>query len=190
MRGAGFVALVLLSVCMLLPHSAARADAPPGARAVDTAKSKATFSIQHVFVEHVGGTMPIAGGYVVLQPGSAIPLSASAELDAAKVDTGDSDRDESLRSPDFFDVKRFPQWTFASTRIVPRGTAAFEMDGTLTVHGVAQPERLDVAVSGDAVHPVYHAVGHIDRRAFGMAVTRLDGAIGGSADVTLDIALK
>lgn len=188
MRSAGFVAIVALSASALLPF-AARAAEPP-VRSIDCTRSKSTFSIAHVFVEHVGGTIPIAGGNVVLQPGSVIPLSATATLDAAKVDTGDSDRDGSLRSADFFDVQRFPQWTFASTRIVPRGATAFEMDGTLTVHGVTQPERLDVTVSGDAVHPAYHAVGHIDRRAFGMAVTRLDGAIGESADVALDIVLK
>jgi hypothetical protein len=47
-----------------------------------------------------------------------------------------------------------------------------------------------VAVGGDASHPIYHAVGHIDRRAFGMKGTRLDPVIGNVADVTLDIILK
>jgi polyisoprenoid-binding protein YceI len=64
------------------------------------------------------------------------------------------------------------------------------MDGTLTVHGVSQPEHLDVTVRGDASHPFYHATGQIDRRAFGMKGTRLDLAIGSAADISLDVTLK
>ena len=67
---------------------------------------------------------------------------------------------------------------------------AFGVDGTLTIHGVTAPEHLDVTIRGDAAHRVYHAVGHIDRQAFHMAVTRLDPVIGKVVDVTLDIALK
>jgi polyisoprenoid-binding protein YceI len=64
------------------------------------------------------------------------------------------------------------------------------MDGVLTMHGVSQPEHLEVTVGGDAAHPSYHAVGHVDRHGFGMSVTRIDPAIGGTADVILDVVLK
>ena len=111
-------------------------------------------------------------------------------LDATRIETGEPDRDRSLESPDFFDTNKFPQWTFASTKIVPRGSNAFEMDGDLTVHGVTRPEQLDVTVTGSPEDPVYHATGKIDRHAFGMATTRLDPTIGGTVDITLDVALK
>jgi polyisoprenoid-binding protein YceI len=158
--------------------------------AIDVAKSKAVFSVAHVFVEHVTGTVPITGGNVVLAGDSAIPETLTAELDPGKVNTGERDRDASLVSPDFFDVKAFPTWTFASTKITPQGATAFGVEGTLTVHGVAAPEHLDVTVRGDAAHRTYHAVGHIDRQAFHMAVTRLDPVIGKIVDITLDITLK
>ncbi len=159
-------------------------------RAIDVSRSKASFDVTHVFVEHVTGTVPIQSGTVVLKPGSAIPVSATAVLDATRISSGDPDRDASLRSPDFFDTKRFPAWTFTSTKIVPTGDASFEMDGNLTIHGVAQPERLDVTITGDAANPSYHAAARIDRHAFGMSTTRLDPAIGGTADVTLEVALS
>jgi polyisoprenoid-binding protein YceI len=159
-------------------------------RAIDPVKSKAQFSVQHVFVEHVIGTIPIVNGSLELEPDSVIPVSATAVLDASKVQSGDRDRDDSLRSPDFFDVKKFPMWTFTSTKVTPAGPAAFGLDGTLTVHGVTQPEHLDVTVRGDPSHPVYHAVGKIDRHAFGMSVTRIDPVIGGTADITLDVVVK
>lgn len=160
------------------------------ALAIDTAHSTAGFSVAHVYVERVSGTVPIAGGTVTLQPNSSLPVAVSATLDAVKIRTGDDDRDDALRGPDWFDTKRFPVWTFVSTGIRPSGPSSFELDGTLTVHGVAQPERLNVTIAGTPQHPEYRAAGTIDRHAFGMAITRLDPAIGNSVDITLDVTLK
>jgi polyisoprenoid-binding protein YceI len=158
--------------------------------AIDAAKSKATFSVTHLFVEHVTGSVPIVGGTVAVPADSAVPESVTAELDPSKVSSGEHDRDASLASPDFFDAKAFPTWTFASTKITPQSATAFGVDGTLTVHGVTAPEHLDVTIRGDAAHRVYHAIGHINRQAFHMAVTRLDPVIGKVVDITLDITLK
>jgi polyisoprenoid-binding protein YceI len=180
----------IVALALTLSFTAtARAD-DSVAHAIDAAKSKATFSVQHVFVAHVTGTVPIVSGTVVLPPDSATPVSLTAELDPSKVGSGDRDRDESLVSPDFFDVKDYPSWTFTSTKITPVNATAFGVDGTLTLHGVSAPEHLDVTVRGDVAHRVYHAIGHIDRRAFHMSVTRLDPAIGNIVDTTLDITLK
>jgi polyisoprenoid-binding protein YceI len=166
----------------------ARADGE--SHPIDAAKSKAVFSVPHVFVDRVTGTVPIVGGTVVLAPDSAVPVSVTAELDPSKISSGDHDRDASLVGPDFFDVKADPSWTFTSTKITPAGATAFGIDGTLTLHGVSVPEHLDATVRGDAAHRVYHAAGHIDRKAFRMSVTRLDPVIGNIVDVTLDIELK
>jgi polyisoprenoid-binding protein YceI len=162
----------------------------PSPRSIDVAKSTARFSISHIWVESVAGTVPILEGAVVLQPGSSIPTSVTATLDATRIDTGEPDRDHSLESPDFFDVKEFPHWTFSSTKIVPTGSGALAMDGNLTIHGVTRPEHLQVTVSGTAARPEYHASGRIDRHAFGMPRTRLDPVIGDDADVTLDVILQ
>jgi polyisoprenoid-binding protein YceI len=167
----------------------ARAD-DATVRAIDTAKSKAAFSVQHIFVERVSGTVPIEGGSVDLPAGSLVPTNLTAQLDPSRVSSGDRDRDGSLVSPDFFNVKAFPVWTFASTKITPVNATSFGVDGTLTLHGVAAPEHLDVTVRGNAEHPLYHAIGHVDRQAFHMSVTRLDPVIGKIVDITLDIALK
>lgn len=166
------------------------AAATPSARPIDAAQSHATFSVAHIWVEHVTGHVPILSGSVTLADGALIPTEATAVLDATRLATDEPDRDASLKSPDFFDVKKFPQWTFVSSNVIPRGPNAFEMDGTLTVHGVAQPEKLDVTASGTPAHPVYHATAQIDRHAFGMTVTRLDPTIGATVDVALDIVVQ
>lgn len=184
-----YLALVLI-VIVAVAQSAIVRSQPAAQRSIDAARSKAQFTVTHVFVEHVTGNIPIQSGSVVLKVGSLIPVSATAVLDATGVTTGDPDRDASLRSPDFFETAKFPTWSFVSTKIVPHGDTGFEMDGKLTIHGVAQPERLDVTASGDSEHPIYHATAQIDRHAFGMATTRLDPAIGGTAAVTLDVTLQ
>jgi polyisoprenoid-binding protein YceI len=181
--------LVLALAFVLAFAGAARAD-DPAAHAIDAAKSKASFSVQHIFVDRVNGTVPIVGGSVVLPPDSVTPLSVTAELDPSKISSGDRDRDAALVSSDFFDVKADPAWTFTSTKITPVNATSFGVDGTLTLHGVTVAEHLDVTVRGDAAHRVYHAVGHVDRRAFHMTVTRLDPVIGNVVDTTLDITLK
>jgi polyisoprenoid-binding protein YceI len=164
--------------------------ATPAQRAIDISHSSAQFSVQHIWVEHVTGTVPIAGGSVTLEPGSMIPTAATATLDATKISTGEPDRDRSLESPDFFDTRAFPAWTFASTKIVPKGPNAFDMDGELTIHGVTQPEHLTVTASGTPEAPRYGATAKIERHAFGMTLTRLDPTIGGTVEITLDVLLK
>lgn len=164
--------------------------ATPAVREIDTAASHAQFSVSHIWVERVSGSVPIVEGSVTLLPGSLVPASATAEFDPSKVATGEPDRDRSLASSDFFDAAKYPRWTFVSTKIAVKNAAAFEMDGDLTVHGVTRPVRLDVGIVGNAVHPHYHATGQIDRHEFGMALTRLDPTIGATVDLTLDIVLR
>jgi polyisoprenoid-binding protein YceI len=177
---------LILAAVAALP---ATADAP-NRRAIDPGASRARFAVQHIYVERVTGTVPIVGGIVALPPDSLIPLSVTAQLDATRIKSGDDDRDAALQGPEWFDVKRFPTWTFASTKIAPTTPDAFTMDGLLTIHGVARSERLFVKISGTPAHPLYQATGTIDRHAFGMTVTRLDPVIGGTIDVMLDVALK
>jgi polyisoprenoid-binding protein YceI len=179
-----------MKVSILFALLAALAETPQSPRAIDPALSHATFSVQHIWVQRVTGSVPMISGSVTLANESRVPTSVEAVLDATRVDTGEPDRDRSLESPDFFDAQRYPRWMFASTRIVPQGANAFEMDGDLTIHGVTQPERVKVTVGGSVADPVYHANTQIDRHAFRMATTRLDPAIGTTVDVTLDIALK
>lgn len=156
--------------------------------AIDPAHSKAQFSVAHIFVEHVTGTIPIENGTLDLAQGSTIPTMVKATLDARGVKTDDPDRDIALRGAEFFDVARYPAWTFVSTQITP-SAKGFTMRGNLTVHGVTQPETLSVTVGGTPSRPVYHATGTIDRHAFGMARSRLDAAIGNPVEVDLDIAV-
>lgn len=157
--------------------------------AIDPARSSAQFAVEHIFVEHVTGTVPILRGTVDLPSRAQIPTSINAQLDATRLHTDDPDRDAALMSGDWFDTKTYPTWTFESTKITP-AAGGFTMTGTLTIHGVAQPETLNVLTTGTAERPHYRATCSIDRHAFGMKINKLDAVIGNPVDVSLDITLK
>lgn len=156
--------------------------------AIDPAHSTALFSVEHVFVEHVTGTVPIVRGSIELPPGSMVPTNVSAQLDATRFHTDDSDRDAALTGGDWFDTKTYPTWTFQSTKITPTSGGGFTMIGNLTIHGVTQSETLAVTSVGTSEQPHYHATCKIDRHAFGMKIVQLDPVIGNPVDVTLDIS--
>ena len=110
--------------------------------AIDPAKSTATFSVQHIFVEHVTGTVPIVSGTIDLPDASLVPTSVTAVLDPKKFHTDEPDRDAAMQTPDWFDTPKFPTWTFTSTKITPTANG-FTMDGLLTMHSMTQPGALD-----------------------------------------------
>jgi polyisoprenoid-binding protein YceI len=111
-------------------------------REIDSTKKGPAVQHRDIFVDRVTGTVPIINGSVTTAPGSSIPISVTAGLDATPISSGDRDRDSSLESPDYFETKSFRTWTFASAKIVPSGTNACAMDEMLSIHGVTQPEHL------------------------------------------------
>lgn len=96
-----------------------------------------------------------------------------ATVEMATVDSGDQTRDDHLRSPDLFDVERWPTATFRSTAISWAGTAG-TMTGELTVKDVTRPVTLDVEFLGALVDPwgndraAFDAHGRINREDWGL----------------------
>jgi polyisoprenoid-binding protein YceI len=80
----------------------------------------------------------------------ANPTASSVELSiqAASLDTGHPGRDKHLRSPDFFDVEKFPELTFKSSRIVARGQDRYDVTGLFTLHGVSKELTVPVSFLG------------------------------------------
>jgi polyisoprenoid-binding protein YceI len=104
---------------------------------------------------------------------------ASGTVDVATVDTNEPKRDAHLRSPDFFDVERFPQLAFASTSITATGEDTVEVTGDLTMHGVTRPITLEATVEGTGTDPwsgeervALEVAGQLDRRDWEMRFNR------------------
>ena len=184
------VAAIVMLACSLANANFARAADSGVARAIVPARSHASFTVTHLFVQHVSGTVPVVAGRAVFASETAsVPTSVEATLDPRRMSTGDRDRDDDLKGPDWFDTAHFATWTFASTTIAATVTG-FTMTGQLTVHGVARPVALEVVAVRAAPHARYRATGTLDRHGFGMRVTPIDPAIGGDLALELDVELE
>lgn len=115
---------------------------PQQAYEIDPAHSSAQFSVRHMMVSNVRGHFTKISG--IIKYDSANPASSSVEatIDAASIDTRDSQRDAHLKSADFFDVEKFPTLTFRSKRIELHSGGG-TIVGDLTIHGVTREISLD-----------------------------------------------
>ncbi len=115
-------------------------------RSVDASASKVGFQCLAHLRRTRNGNGSDKGGAATFANDSLIPESVTVTLDATRVSTGDPDQTGCIQSPDYFDVKKFPTWTFASTKITPYTATSFGIEGTLTMHGVTQPEHFSVTI--------------------------------------------
>jgi polyisoprenoid-binding protein YceI len=114
---------------------------------VDKNQSSAQFQVRHL-VSKVGGRFSDFSGTIVAD--AAKPESSSVEfaVKTASIDTDQEQRDKHLRSADFFDVEKYPEITFKSSKVMPKGNNHFDVAGTLTMHGVAKEITLPVTFLG------------------------------------------
>ncbi len=140
---------------------------------IDPSHTELGFAVRHMAVSKVRGRFSTFSGTLVLAENPA-DSKATVTIDATSVDTRDGNRDNHLRTNDFFDVENHPTWTFVSTSIKPDG-GDFKVDGDLTIRGVTKPVTLDVTLEGVVKDPYgNHRVGFsasttINREDFGVA---------------------
>ena len=119
---------------------------------VDKTHSETGFQVRHM-MSKVRGHFNDYAGTIVVDP--AKPESASVEftVKAASIDTASENRDKDLRSANFFDVEKFPEITFKSTRVKAAGKDKYDVTGTLTMHGVSKEVTLPVQFLGFGKDP-------------------------------------
>ena len=119
---------------------------PTGTWALDKAHTKVGFAVKHMGVSTVRGEFhDFDGALEVDEDGN---LSASGTVQAASVHTNQEQRDEHLRSADFFDVENYPEIKFESTSIEQVDDENFRIIGDLTIHGVTNEIELDAELGG------------------------------------------
>lgn len=119
----------------------------------DVTHSSAEFAVRHMMIATVRGTLNIKSATVTLDEANPDNSRIEAELDAASVNTGTADRDNHLRSADFFDAEKFPTLKFVSTRFTPKGDDEYEVEGNLTIRDVTKPVVLHVEKGGEGKDP-------------------------------------
>ncbi len=111
---------------------------------IDGAHSAAQFAVRHMMVSTVRGRLGKATGTVRFDGKNPASVVIDATIDVAGVDTQEARRDEDLRSPNFFDVQKYPTVTFKSKRAETAGAGRLRVIGDLTMHGVTREVVLDV----------------------------------------------
>jgi polyisoprenoid-binding protein YceI len=177
------------------------AQTPPAAGSnvwsVDPNHSAAHFSVKHMMVSTVRGTLGKIGGSIDYDGKSVQSIKADITIDVTGITTGSDGRDTDLKSPNFFEVAKYPTLTFKSTRVDAAGAGTFTIVGDLTLHGVTKPVTLHV----EGPSPILKtpngqqrvgasATTTINRRDFGLQYNRMIEAapvVGDEVQVQIDV---
>jgi polyisoprenoid-binding protein YceI len=117
---------------------------------IDNSHSQVQFVVRHMMISNVRGRFETFGGTVDFNEAEPEKSSVDVQIEAASLNTRDANRDNHLRSPDFFDVEKYPYITFRSTRIEKLDDNTGRIAGDLTIRGVTHPVTLDVEYAGQS----------------------------------------
>ena len=152
---------------------------PVGTWTVDPAHSSVEFQVKPMGSATVKGMFTEYEGVLEITPDGG---RARGSVKVASLDTREPQRDDHLRSPDFFDAQTYPEITFVSTAIRPLDEDTFHVEGDLTIHGVTRPVVLEAVVQGSDQDPwgntlvALEAVGQINRSDFDMKFNQMLGS--------------
>lgn len=141
---------------------------------IDATHSQATFSVKHMMISTVKGHFEVLSGQLELDEQHPENSWVEAQVDVASINTRDAKRDGHLRSPDFFDVEKYPTITFKSTKITPLGNNEYRVTGNLTLHGITKEETFHAEYSGQVKdlygmqRAAFNVTGKINRKDYGL----------------------
>jgi polyisoprenoid-binding protein YceI len=144
-----------------------------GVYAIDAAHTSVEFIGRHLMITKVRGRFPEVSGTITIanEPEQS---HVEVEIGVASIDTGNTDRDNHLRSADFFDVDNHPTITFRSTNVDATRSGAWLVTGDLTVRGVTHPLTLQVDFDGASPSPfgderiAFSAAAEVNREDWGL----------------------
>lgn len=111
---------------------------------IDPEHSNVGFKVRHLMVSNVKGSFEKHTGTVEINDKDITKSKVQISIDTASINTSVKKRDEHLRSPDFFDVAKFPAMTFVSKKVVKAGKDKLKVTGDLSIRGVTREVVLDV----------------------------------------------
>ncbi len=141
---------------------------------VDTAHADVEFAVRHLMISTVKGRFAGVTGSASYDPERPSSVKLSVTIPVATVDTRVEQRDQHLRSADFFDAANYPTITFIGRRVEGDVSGQFKLIGDLTIRGVSREVVLDVTAEGATSDPWgnerlgFSATGSINRADFGL----------------------
>ncbi len=140
----------------------------------DSAHTSAQFAVKHMMVSTVRGAFSGVTGSVHLDDKDVTKSTVEATIPVDTVDTREPKRDGHLKSPDFFDVVKYPTITFKSTKVSPGQGGQLTIEGILTIHGVSKPAVLTAEITpevkgmGGKLSRGVSATTKVNRKDFGL----------------------
>ncbi|QHT63564.1 YceI family protein [Paenibacillus lycopersici] len=164
---------------------------------VDATHSSVDFTIKHMMIAKVKGSFHEFSAEIEADPNDLTTASIQFNVALASIDTRNADRDNHLRTGDFFDIEKYPALTFQSKSIVKTGDGEYDVTGDLTLHGLTRTETFQVTYEGSGKDPWgnekvgFSGKGAIKRSEFGLtynAVLETGGVlIGDEVKFTIEI---
>ena len=145
---------------------------------IDPSHSSANFTVRHMLVSNVNGRFAKMSGTLYYDEKAPEKSWVKAVIDSSSINTDNTDRDNHLRSADFFEVEKHPQITFESKRVEKRGDS-FLAFGTLTMKGVAKEIELPFEFLGKVKDPRgrmrvgFEATTVLNRKDYGINWSRM-----------------
>jgi len=119
----------------------------------DKAHSQLNFGISHMGVGEIDGTFSSASARITASKDDFSDAVVELSADISSINTGVEQRNNHLKSADFFDAAKYPTLTFKSTSFKKTGAKTYEVAGDLSFHGVTKPVVLTATFNGTAVNP-------------------------------------
>jgi polyisoprenoid-binding protein YceI len=185
-----------LALVSILALAAPLALAQTSTWTSDPVHSEIDFSIKHGGVSNVHGRFGKVAATVVYNEADVTKSTVKATIDPATVNTGETARDNHLKSDAFFDVARIPLATFTSTSVTRSGSN-LKVTGNLTLHGITKPVVLDVEGPSTPVensmdhktHSGFTATTSISRTAFSIGTSFPTLLVGDEAKLTIEVEI-
>jgi len=153
---------------------------------IDPTHSEVSFKVKHLMISTVTGSFEQFDAKMSAEKENFTDAQISFEADIESISTNNTQRDQHLKSPDFFDSENHPKMTFVSTSLVQKSDTDYLLNGDLTIRGVTKPVSLAVEYAGkmtDFYGNEKHGFeinGKLSRKEFGLqwnAVTEAGGVV-------------
>ena len=164
---------------------------------IDPTHSDVGFSVRHMMITKVKGRFSDVEGYIEFHEADLTGAKIEVDVKTASVDTRQEQRDNHLRSADFFDAERYPVMRFISKRVEETGKNRYRVVGDLTIRDVTREVELEATFDG--IHPDpwgnlragFSATGQVNRHDFGLnwnqAIEGGGVVVGDTVQISLDV---
>lgn len=154
--------------------------------ALDPTHSEVQFKVKHLVISTVTGSLKVFEGAIATENDDFSDAQISFKADVNTIDTNMAQRDDHLKSPEFFDSEKFPSLSFVSTSFTKKSDEDYELVGDLTIRDITKSVQLAVVYGGQMgdfygnTKAGFEITGKINRQEFGLvwsAVTEAGGIV-------------